>query len=518
MMGSKRMLWIGLIIGVLVLIVTVCVSCGALVSSLSEYTEQIPEEIGEESDIVPEPMQGVDYQKLPTPALKFDIPAFAEGQLPVGAVVQIIVDGLVSGYSEQWSGSGTIISPDGLILTNAHVAVGDRFYRADRLTIGLTIAEDQPPVPAYIAEVVQADTNLDIAVLRIVKDLTGRRINTTDLNLPYVEIGNSDDLRLGDDITIMGYPGIGGQTITLTSGKVSGFTSEAAYGNRAFIKTSATIAGGNSGGMATDDANRLVGIPTQVGAGDLEGEVVDCRPLADTNRDGYIDDYDTCVPTGGFINALRPVNLAIPLINAAIDGSAQYVISEENPTPAIPSGGEIVYTDDFSSDQSGWPVESDNSEAFYYQSGRYYIEINKSNHLRPITGGEYLQDVVISIDTRVESSSGNGDYGVLCRYADGDNFYMFEITQDAFYAIYAMINSEWFPLIDYTYSPMLENVNNPAFEVSCVGDTLSFAVNDVLLGTVKDTTIKAGDYGIFAGTFDNPGNIISFDNLKVQLP
>ena len=112
----------------------------------------------------------------------------------------------------------------------------------------------------------------------------------------------------------------------------------------------------------------------------------------------------------------------------------------------------------------------------------------------------------------------SGDYGVLCRYADGDNFYMFEITQDAFYAIYMMVNSEWVPLIDYTYSPLLENQKDAAFEVGCVGNNLSFAVNDVLLGTVVDSTIKAGDYGIFVGTFDNPGNTISFDNLKVQLP
>jgi len=517
-MGSKRILWIGLIIGTLVLIVTVCVSCGALMSSLSEYTDQIPDDIIEESDFQPEPLQGVDYPQLPTSSLKYDVPAFAEGELPVGAVVQIIVDGLVSGYSERWSGSGTVISPDGLILTNAHVAVGDRFYRADRLTIALTVAEDQPPVPAYIAEVVQADSNLDLAVLRIVKDINGRRIDTTDLDLPYVVLGNSDDLRLGDDITIMGYPGIGGQTITLTSGKVSGFTSEAGYGNRAFIKTSATIAGGNSGGLATDENNRLVGIPTQVGAGELEGDVVDCRPLADTNRDGYINDYDTCVPTGGFINALRPINLAIPLINAAMEGGAQYIASEDSSAPATPFGGEIVYADDFSSDQSGWPVESNNEEAFYYQDGRYYIEVNKTNHLRPITGGEYLQDMVVSITTRVESSSGNGDYGVLCRYADSNNFYMFEITQDAFYAIYVMRNSEWFPLIDYTYSPILENQEDTVFEVACVGNTLSFAVNDVLLGSIDDTTIKAGDYGIFVGTFENPGNIISFDNLKVQLP
>jgi len=516
-MNSKRFLWIGLIIGLLVFVGVMCASCGALMSSLFEYPEENSADMYKEPEIQPGPDQAVDYANLPTPALKVDVPAFAEGELPVGAVVQIVVDGLVNGISEQWSGSGTIISADGLILTNAHVAVGDRFYRADQLIIALTVAEDRPPVPAYIAEVVQADTNLDIAVLRIVEDINGMRIDTADLNLPFVQIGDSDDLRLGDDITIMGYPGIGGETITLTSGKVSGFTSESGYGNRAFIKTSATIAGGNSGGLATDENYRLVGIPTQVGAGELTGEVVDCRPLADTNRDGYIDDYDTCVPTGGFINALRPVNLAIPLINAAVGGDVQYFASEDTPTRPLVTGSELVFEDDFS-DASQLYEGFDSDGGSYYQDGRYFIEVKNNYIYIPRSYGETLEDMVIRVDTRVEQSTGNGDYGIVCRYQDDDNFYAFEVTQDGFFAIFWVYNQDWYPLIDYTYSPILENLDNAEIEVGCVSDTLSLAVNDILLGEVNDTSIPSGDFGFFAGTFDIAGNIVSFDNMQVYLP
>jgi len=518
-MRSKRFLWIGLIIGVLILVVTFCISCGAMISSVSDYAEDsISDEVPQQSTQAILPQQEIDTDNLPTPALQMDVTAFAEGELPVGAVVQVIVDGRVDGASEAWSGSGTIISPDGLILTNAHVAVGDRFYQVEQLTIGLTVAEDKPPVPAYIAEVVQADTNLDIAVLRIVEDINGQRVDPTALDLPFVALGDSDGLRLGDNITIMGYPGIGGTTITLTSGKVSGFTAEAGYGNRAFVKTSATIAGGNSGGLATDDDYRLVGIPTQVGAGEITGEVVDCRPLADTNRDGYVDDYDTCVPTGGFINALRPINLAIPLINAAIEGKENIMIVDEIPSATLPKGGEVLYADNFSSIDTGWPEDSTPNEAYYYQNGRYFIEIKSDDNIQPVSGGEFIQDVIIQLDARVESSSGDGDYGVLCRYQDDSNLYMFEITQDAYYAIYKMVNDEWYALIDYTYTPILEDVTNAVFDVACIGDTLTFAVNGAMLGEVTDDSISVGDYGFFAGTFDTGGNIVSFDNLQVSLP
>ena len=98
-MNSKRILWIGLVIGLLVLVGATCASCGGLMSSLFEYPEDIPADMYEEPEIQIEPDQAVDYANLPTPALKVDVPAFAEGELPVGAVVQIVVDGVVNGIS-----------------------------------------------------------------------------------------------------------------------------------------------------------------------------------------------------------------------------------------------------------------------------------------------------------------------------------------------------------------------------------------------------------------------------------
>jgi S1-C subfamily serine protease len=510
----RRGIGIGLIVGVFILIIILCVSCGNFLSNIPDITEILPE-VSVPTQVIQQ--NQVDPENLPTPALQVNVPAFDEGEIPVGAAVQIQVQGIVEGYVEEWSGSGTIISPDGLILTNAHVAVGDRFYKAEKLTIALTIAEDKPPVAAYLAEVVQADSNLDIAVLQIAFDLSGKRIDSSDLNLPYIQLGDSDALRLGDSVTILGYPGIGGTTITLTRGEVSGFTAEAGYGNRAFIKTSATIAGGNSGGLATDGNNKLIGIPTQVGAGDLSGDIVDCRPLADTNRDGYVDQYDTCVPTGGFINALRPINLAIPLINAAVQGNEPY-FTAALPEADLSIGSSVIAEDDFSNKNTEWPEDSNSEEAYYYKNDRYYIEVKKGDLTVPITFGKKISDVLIQIDTRVEQSSGDGDYGVICRYQDNQNFYMFEITQDGYFAIYKLYKSDWYPLIEYTYSDMLVNLQDAQFNTACIGNTLTLAVNGKLLGEITDQSINSGDFGFFAGTFDTGGNIISFDNLIISEP
>lgn len=218
-------------------------------------------------------------------------------------------------------GSGTIISPDGLILTNAHVVYPEA-GTLDRLEIGITDASDTPPEATFLAEVAAADGALDLAVLRITERIDGGEIGD---DFPYVELGESDALEIGDALRILGYPGIGGETITLTSGQVSGFVSEAGLGQRAWVKTDATIAGGNSGGMAANDEGQLVAVPTNAGATD---EVVDCRPLRDTNRDGEVDDDDDCVPIGGFLNGLRPVELARDMIDAVREGRAYEPIAE----------------------------------------------------------------------------------------------------------------------------------------------------------------------------------------------
>jgi serine protease Do len=261
------------------------------------------------------------------------------------ATIQIYALFDVNGeLTPKYSGSGTIISPTGLILTNAHVASpasqGEPDMEPDVLAIGLMDQEDKPPVFLYVAKVKAVDGYLDLAVIQITSSMDGSNIDPNSLNLPYVPLGNSDDLHVGDHINIFGFPGIGGDTITYTDGSVSGFTAEEGLGDRAWIKTDATIAGGNSGGLAANDAGNIIGVPTLAASG-TGGNITDCRVVQDTNGDGVLDSKDMCIPIGGFINGLRPVNLALPLIKAAQSGQ-QYAspFGGSNQTTSTGSGQE----------------------------------------------------------------------------------------------------------------------------------------------------------------------------------
>ncbi len=228
------------------------------------------------------------------------------------STVQLI--GLTSAGDPACAGSGVLIGADGTILTNAHVVTSGPGCEFSSVGVAVIENSGEPAKLQYRAELLAVDRKLDLAVLRIVAYLTETIEPLPEFSV--AALGDSDTVDLGDDIRILGYPVIGGETITFTNGSVSGFTKQAGIGNRALIKTDATIAAGNSGGIAVDADGRVVGIPTKARASET-GPAVDCRPLSDTNEDGRVDDEDICVPVGGFLNGVRPINLAKILLQQA---------------------------------------------------------------------------------------------------------------------------------------------------------------------------------------------------------
>lgn len=170
------------------------------------------------------------------------------------------------------SGSGTVISSSGLILTNAHVALavsGSASPRAKQSRLidapptyfaGFQHDPRRPVVPEVALELLDSREDLDLALLRIVSTLDGHPVG--DLNLPAIELADPATLELGAPLWALGYPGTGGAgalvTVTLTRGICSGFSREE---GQLMIKTDAGVHSGVSGGALLDANWRLVGIP-----------------------------------------------------------------------------------------------------------------------------------------------------------------------------------------------------------------------------------------------------------------
>jgi S1-C subfamily serine protease len=158
-------------------------------------------------------------------------------------------------------GSGCIVSPDGLVVTNFHVIQGNTGNPEKHLAVAVTRDVRVPPDELFRAEVLDTDTDRDLALLRITSDFFGRRLPPGYV-FPYLLINSDADYRIGDTVSCAGYPGIGGTgsraSVTFTRGVISGFE-KAGYGT--LLKTDGLINSGSSGGAAVDKYFKLIGLP-----------------------------------------------------------------------------------------------------------------------------------------------------------------------------------------------------------------------------------------------------------------
>jgi hypothetical protein len=388
----------------------------------------------------------------------------------------------------------------------------DRYFPVDELIVAMTINQDEEPVPMYFAETLQADATLDLAVIRVTHDYDGNQVDYDSLRLPFVPLGNSDDLNLGDAITILGYPGIGGNTVTLTRGEVSGFTSQPAYGSRAFIKTSATIAGGNSGGLAATANGNLIGVPTQLGYGG-DDQFVDCRVLADTKRDGFVDDFDSCIPTGGFINALRPITLALPLLEAAQNGEVNIIGGEEQPIAVEPITAG-TFSDDFSDVNSGWDILNLENYFAYYDGGEYFLQdFGDSTYL---TAEPYLnfENVEMTIDFRFDQVE-YAEIDFVCRFLDQQNNYEFRVTSDGEVGISMWLAGEYIHLAELTATGVVLGNTMHQAQITCDGPYLSLRIDGEVVAEAFDESFASGDVGLALYNFiEETYAIAAFDNFE----
>jgi Do/DeqQ family serine protease len=139
-------------------------------------------------------------------------------------------------------GSGVIVRPDGIVITNYHV-----IKHAEKIRVVLIDGRE------FEAEVVVKDTKTDLVALRL---------KTSEKDLPYLTFKNSDEVEVGDIVLAVGNPFGLGHTVTM--GIISGL-SRSQFGMqdyRSYIQTDASINPGNSGGALIGLDGRIVAINT----------------------------------------------------------------------------------------------------------------------------------------------------------------------------------------------------------------------------------------------------------------
>ena len=257
----------------------------------------------------------------------------------MAATVQIGV--LDATWQEVGTCTGSIIDPRGLILTNFH-CIGDnetgQYNNADGIdNVYITLNPRNPPKFQFIAQTVEADAGKDIAILRIIATTNGEP-PANCLNLPAITLNMTSKVDIGQKVTSVGYPGVGGDTLTIAGGQVVGFDEYSMSGQgRTYeaIKYDASDSAGISGGPIINEQFEQVAI-AHAGRSDSE--------------------------KGGKLSLARPIELAEELINSAdlvripgCNGAAAAQLSgptqPEDPTPV--SGDDNSATASDSYDISG---------------------------------------------------------------------------------------------------------------------------------------------------------------------
>jgi S1-C subfamily serine protease len=206
----------------------------------------------------PQPTEAPKPAIVPTQASGGRDPAFVRAlnaavrvMVPVNATTTIL-------------GSGSVITAKGHILTNYHVVSDENTGKLINNGQGIVIAvppnEGDAAQPKYKAKVVQSDDKFDLAILQIESMYDGRPL-PANLGLTPLPIGDSSKMQIGDSIIIIGFPSLGGSSLTATRGIDSGIA-RFSDDPGSFIKTDTEINHGNSGGMAINSAGELIGVPT----------------------------------------------------------------------------------------------------------------------------------------------------------------------------------------------------------------------------------------------------------------
>jgi len=193
---------------------------------------------------------------------------------------------------------------------------------------------------------------------------------------------------------------------------------------------------------------------------------------------------------------------------------------------ACDTGGSLFF-DDFSGEQDcGWRE--------YNQSGAV-VGINEENGVLEMSTsqpgqiwwtnpGREFDDVIITAKATQVSGPDNNAYGLICRYQDENNFYVFLISGDGYYAIgkyqtgadqivYLTENQE------YIFSEAVQqgaSLND--MRAGCIGNELSLQVNGVPLVTVTDPTFVRGDVGVALSTLELGTAVVQFDDFRVLQP
>ncbi len=164
-----------------------------------------------------------------------------------------------------------------------------------------------------------------------------------------------------------------------------------------------------------------------------------------------------------------------------------------------------------------WRFNSDAAATVDIVDGRLTIHVLQPGVVAWAASEKDFTDFDLQVEATLQAGPWDNEYGVLV-HMDGDqSFYAFSISGDGYARVARYENGVWTPLAS-DWMPceaisMGEAIN--VLHVKSQGGAFTFSVNDEVVIQVTDAALTKGGVGLYAGAFDEPGVLVSFDNLDV---
>jgi len=180
---------------------------------------------------------------------------------------------------------------------------------------------------------------------------------------------------------------------------------------------------------------------------------------------------------------------------------------------------DVSFSDNFSRDNGDWSTSESESAVFAYERRTYRILVKNENWLAwnfpdPVTDLAPA-DFLAEVDIELVDGPEDGEGGLVFRSVDDTNYYIFTVTNDGSYIVQKQEDGEWETLVERAESDAIAQGDVNRVGVLAEGPQITLLINDVVVAQVADDTFISGKVGIVAGTFDEGGVAIAFDNFDL---
>lgn len=205
--------------------------------------------------------------------------------------------------------------------------------------------------------------------------------------------------------------------------------------------------------------------------------------------------------------------------------AAAVVACTQNSNELLPCNENgTLFRDDFTEGRNcGWATYDRGGGKVEIANGVLTVTSSQPNQIWWTNPDKEFENVAMRVQARQVSGPDDNAFGLICRYQNERNFYLFLISGDGFYVIAKYQSGSAVQYISgngqFQYSDAInQGVALNDIEVSCIANQLTLRVNGILLTTVNDPTFVSGDVGLGASPLEPGTTVVEFDDFVVTAP